>query len=225
MRIITLRIIKLFIGLFTLAVGIVMAINANLGLSPWDAFNQGAAKTTHITMGQANTIVGFAILIINRFLGERIGWGTVSNMLFVGLFIDFLIFNNLIPVFSGLVLRILLLLLGLFMIGIASYLYISAGFGTGPRDGLMVALTAKTGKSVRFIRNTIEVGVLIAAYLLGGSIGVGTVISALAIGYIIQFVFKIFKFDANKVEHRYIDKDMKSIRRTWKTGKSYKSGR
>jgi len=218
MKTMTLRIIKLFAGLFIFAVGIVMTINANLGLSPWDAFHQGIAIVTHITIGQANIIVGFIVLVLNRLLGERIGWGTVSNMLFIGLFMDYLMFNNIIPVFSRFIPSVLLLLLGMFLIGIASYLYISAGFGSGPRDGLMVALTAKTGKSVRFIRNSIEGSVLTAGYLLGGSIGIGTVINALIIGYIVQFVFKMFKFDVNKVEHRYIDKDIKLIWRLLKFG-------
>lgn len=203
--------IRLFAGLFICAVGLVMTINANLGLSPWDVFHQGISKVANITMGKANIIVGMTVLILDIILGIRIGWGTISNMLFIGTFIDFLMLNHLIPVFKGFVPSIVMMLVGMLLLGIGSYLYIGAGLGAGPRDGLMVALTKKTNKSVRFVRNSIESIVLFMGYMLGGYVGFGTLIMALTIGYFIQFTFKIFKFDVKKVEHRYIDDDIRFI--------------
>ena len=207
------KIIRLIMGQFIFAIGIVLTINAGLGLAPWDVFHQGISENTGLTMGQVNIIVGFIILVINTFLGEKIGWATVSNMILVGIFMDFLMLNNLIPVFHNIIARTIMMLMGLLVIGIATYLYIGVGWGSGPRDGLMIALTKKTKKSVRLIRNSIEVTVLIIGYFLGGSVGIGTFVMALTVGYFVQFVFKIFKFDVNKVKHRFIDEDIKFIKK------------
>lgn len=204
--------IRLFIGLFLFAVGIVMTINANLGLAPWDIFHQGITNVINITIGRANIIVGFILLILNSFLGEKIGWGTICNMIFIGSFMDLLMLNHLIPTFNSVFPSVIMMLMGMFVIGVASFYYISAGLGSGPRDGLMVALTKKTGKSVRFIRNSIELTALFIGYFLGGHVGVGTVIMSLGIGYFMQFSFKIFKFDVAAVEHRFIDEDIKFLK-------------
>ena len=91
-----------------------------------------------------------------------------------------------------------MMILGMFVIAVASYYYMSVGLGSGPRDGLMVALTKKTNKSVRFLRNCIEFSVLVVGYLLKGSIGIGTPIMALSSGYFVQFVFKLFKYDVKE---------------------------
>lgn len=209
MKAVLFRILRLFTGLFLYAIGIVMTINANLGLAPWDVFHQGLSNTIGITMGQASIGVGLLLIIIDSFLGERLGWGTISNMIFIGLFMDVLMLNHLIPIFQHMLPSLLMMLLGMFIIGIASIFYIGAGLGSGPRDGLMVALTKRTGKSVRFIRNAIEICVLAIGYVLGGFIGIGTLITALAIGYMVQFAFKLFKFDVGQVQHRFIDDDIR----------------
>lgn len=211
MKAMIIRIIKLMIGLFLYALGIVMTINANMGLSPWDLFHQGLSKILNITLGQAGIAVGFVIILINFFFKEKIGWGTVGNMLLIGLYIDFLMFNHLVPIFESIIPSLIMMFLGLFVVGCASYYYISSGFGSGPRDGLMVVLTKRTNKSVRFVRNTIETSVAIAGWALGGFIGVGTVVMAVTTGYFVQFAFKLFKFDVKAVEHRYIDEDIKFI--------------
>ncbi len=213
------RILRLYMGLLLYAVGIVMTIHANLGLAPWDVFHQGLSETIGVTMGQASMGVGFILIIVDSFLGERLGWGTIANMIFIGLFMDVLMLNHLIPIFQHMIPSLLMMLLGMFIIGIASIFYIGAGLGSGPRDGLMVALTKKTGKSVRFIRNTIEICVLVVGYLLGGFIGVGTLITALAIGYMVQFAFKLFKFEVGEVQHRFIDEDIRWMGRMLKRKK------
>ena len=206
------RVIRLFIGLFLYAVGIVLTINANLGLAPWDVFHQGLSHLTGITMGEASIVVGLILLIFNSVLGERLGWGTILNMLFIGLFIDVLMLNHVIPIVRGIIPGTAMMFLGMVVIGVASYYYIGAGLGSGPRDGLMIALTKKTGRSVRFIRNTIEISALIVGYLFGGFVGIGTLIMALILGYIIQFTFKIFKFNVRSITHRFIDEDVKAIK-------------
>ena len=185
-----------------------MTINANLGLAPWDVFHKGLSETLGITMGQASIAVGFVIVILAFFLGERIGWGTVFNMYFIGVFIDILMLNNLIPTFDSFVLSLAMMLSGMFVIGCATVAYIGAELGSGPRDGLMIALTKRTHKSVRFIRNIIEISALSVGYLLGGTLGIGTVIMSLCIGYFVQFAFKLFNFDVKNIHHRYIDQDI-----------------
>ncbi len=202
------RLIRLFLGLFLYAIGIVMTINANLGLAPWDVFHQGISLNTGITIGQASIFVGIIIVILNILLKERMGWGTLLNMFFIGFFMDVLMINNLIPVFQNTILRIMMMCMGMFIIGTASYFYIGVGLGAGPRDGLMVALTKKTKKSVRFIRNSIEIFALFTGYLLGGFFGIGTLFMAISIGYFVQFAFQLFKFDVSRVEHRFIDQDI-----------------
>ena len=203
---------RLFTGLFLYALGIVFTINANLGLSPWDVFHQGVSKLTVITMGQASIITGLIIVLLDWILGERVGLGTICNMLFIGIFMDFLMLNHFVPTFNNIILRITMMVLGMFIIGIASYFYIGAGLGSGPRDGLMLALTKKTNRSVRFIRNCIEFIVLVVGYFLGGTVGFGTLIMVIGGGYFVQFAFKIFKFDVKKVKHQFIDDYAKLIK-------------
>lgn len=209
---ILLRLLRLFAGLFAFAVGIVFIINANLGYSPWDVFHKGLSSTIHITIGQACISIGLILIIINTVLGERLGWGTITNMYFIGTFLDFLMLNHVIPITHKIMPGILMIMSGMLIIGIASYLYIGAGLGAGPRDGLMVALTKKTGRSVSLIRTIIESSVLVIGYALGGYVGIGTVIAALATGYFVQFAFKLFKFDVKTVKHRFIDEDIKFLK-------------
>lgn len=209
---ILLKLIKLFSGFFVMALGTVMTVNADLGLSPWDVLNQGLSNVLGITLGQASISVGAIIIILDIIFGERIGWGTILNMIFFGTFIDLLMLNNLVPTFEGLLPRIIMIVLGLFVMGFGTYLYISAELASGPRDGLMIALVKRTKKSVRLIKNSQEIVAVIIGFLLGGKVGVGTVIMSFLGGYLMQFDFKLLKFDIDEVNHRFIDEDIKYIR-------------
>ncbi|MCQ4924597.1 hypothetical protein NE686_15955 [Tissierella carlieri] len=212
MKKIILRIIRLFIGYFVCAVGMVMTINANIGVSPWDVFHQGLGNIFNLPIGRASIIAGLIITIIDIFLGQNIGWGTIFNMIVIGIFVDFLMFNKLIPIFNSFFLSLLMMLLGMLVLGYGCYIYIGAGFGAGPRDGLMVALTKKTNKSVRFVKNSVEILATVVGYLLGGSVGIGTAIMSIAGGYFFQFAFKTVNFDVSQVEHRYISDDIRFIK-------------
>lgn len=212
MRKLTLRLVRLVVGLFLFALGIVMSINAGLGVAPWDVFHQGLSKQLNITMGMASIAVGAIVIILNIILGQPIGWATVSNMLLIGSFMDLLMLNNLIPSFQGLLPSLILLVIGLFIEGIGCWLYISAGLGAGPRDGLMVILTKRTGKSVRFVKTIVEIGATAVGFILGGSLGIGTLIMAVLGGPIFQYVFKLVKFDVKDVKHRFIQDDIKYIK-------------
>lgn len=206
------RSFRLIFGLFLFAFGIVMTINAGLGVAPWDVFHQGLSNVVGITMGKASILVGLFVVILNVVLGQPIGWATILNMLLIGFFMDVLMLNHLIPVFNNNFLNFVMLLLGVFIEGTGCWLYISAGLGAGPRDGLMVVLTKRTGKSVRFIKSILEVGAVTIGYFLGGSVGIGTLIMALLGGPIFQLVFKLVKFSVKDVEHRFIQDDIKFIK-------------
>ena len=195
------------IGYFLYGLGIVMAINAQQGLSPWSAFHQGLSSQLNITFGIAVNIVGAVIVILDFILGERIGWGTIGNVIFIGIFIDLITFSSLIPVFENILLSYLMMFIGMFTISLAAYFYLSAQLGAGPRDGLMIALTKRTNKPVGLIKSSLEITVLIIGYFLGGSVGWGTLIISLGLGFFFQTTFRMFKFDVKKVEHRYINQD------------------
>lgn len=200
------RIIRVLMGFFIFAAGIVMTINANIGLAPWDVFHQGLAKTLGITIGQASIGMGLVILVLNFVFGEKIGWGTLGNMLFIGLFIDFYMLNGLIPEQGVFWMGAIQVFLGLFLIGVGSFLYISVGVGCGPRDGLMVALVKRFKRPVGVIRGSMEGLALLVGWLLGGYVGWGTLLIVLSIGPMIQGTFRLFRFDVAAVQHEFINK-------------------
>lgn len=204
--------IRLFTGYFICALGMVMTMNANLGFLPWDVLHQGISKTTGITIGRANIIIGFLIILLDIILGENIGWGTIFNMIFIGIFIDFIMINNLVPMFDSFIPSLIMMLLGVLVLGYGCYRYVSVGFGAGPRDALMVGLNKRTGRSIRFVKNSAETLALTVGYFLGGSVGIGTVILAVTGGYAFQFVFKMVSFNVSEVDHRYIKDDILYIK-------------
>ena len=206
------KIVKLIFGLFVFSAGTICIINAAIGVAPWDVLNQGVSNITGITVGKASIYSGFIIIAIDVFLGQAIGWGTVLNMFLIGTFMDLLIFSNLIPIFESFIPNLILLFIGIILHGFAVYLYIGVGWGAGPRDGLMVVLTNRTGKSVRLVKSSIEVIVVAIGFLLGGNLGIGTIIMALLSGPIWQYQFKLLNFDVSKVNHRFIQDDIKLIK-------------
>lgn len=206
------KFIRLMLGFIICALGIVLMVNANLGLAPWDVLHGGISKLVGITMGQANILVAIIVVLFNIIIGENVGWGTILNMIIIGWFIDIFMLNNIVPVSTNFSIGIIMMFSGMLVLSLGCYLYIGVGIGTGARDGMMVAIQKKTGKSIRFVRNMIEVGALTIGFLLGGKVGIGTIISSLFLGHFIQFIFKIFKFDVSSICHRYIIDDIKYLR-------------
>jgi len=195
-------IIHLMVGYFIFGLGTVFIVNANLGLTPWDVFHQGLAQQLNITMGVATQITGAVIIIINLFMKINIGWGTLGNVYFIGLFFDLIDQSKLIPIYQALFPRIVMMFLGMLCVSLGTYLYLSAQVGSGPRDGLMVALTKKLNIPVGIIRSGIELSALAIGFLMGGLVGWGTIILSLGLGLFIQTTFQKFNFDVNKIEHR-----------------------
>lgn len=202
-------IIRITLGFFLCACGTVMALNSNLGLSPWDVFHQGLTHVTNLTMGQASIIVGILIVIITSALGLKVGLGTIANMIAIGCFMDLIIYSKIIPVCNNAFTGILMMIGSLFASAIGSYLYIGCEMGCGPRDGLMIALVKRTGKPLSIIRFGIEMGALIIGWILGGFVGIGTLVTAFGIGYCVQLIYKIFKSDVKLLKHRNIREGLK----------------
>ena len=188
-------------GLILFSFGIIFTIRANIGYPPWDVFHVGLAETLGLSLGIVSIIAGIVILIIVRLLGEKLGLGTICNIFLIGIFLDIILEVNIIPEMNTVISGIALLIIGLFAISLGSYFYIKSAFGAGPRDNLMVVLTKKTKIPVGICRSIIELAVTIAGWLLGGMVGIGTIIAVIGIGFCIQIVFKIFKFDVTAVQH------------------------
>ncbi|HEU4513066.1 MAG TPA: hypothetical protein VFR87_08170 [Nocardioidaceae bacterium] len=180
----TRRLVQLFAGLLLYGASLAFLVRAGLGLAPWDVLHQGLAERTGATVGSMVIAVSFVVLLAWIPLRQRPGFGTIANALLVGVALDLtmLVLGDV----DGWVWRVLLLLAGVLLNAVATALYIGARLGPGPRDGLMTGLVRRTGGSVRVVRTSLEVGVLVAGWLLGGTVGVGTVLYAMAIGPIVH---------------------------------------
>ena len=178
------RIVRCVVGLALFGFGISCFIAADLGLAPWDIFHQGLERQTGISIGIIIVITGVLILLLWIPLRERMGLGTLLNAIEIGLVV--LLVADHLPEPDHLVWRVALMLLGLVAVGLGSGMYIGAGLGSGPRDGLMLGLS-KRGISVRIARTAIEMTVLVLGLLLGGTVGVGTVAFTFGIGPLVQF--------------------------------------
>ncbi|HZD87973.1 MAG TPA: hypothetical protein VE088_08210 [Gaiellaceae bacterium] len=174
-----LRLAQLYGGLVLYGVSSSLLVLAGLGLDPWDVFHQGLARHTPLAIGTWAIVVGAVVLLLWIPLRQRPGIGTLSNVVLVGGTMDVVLGHVHPP--HGLAARIACLVCGVFLNGVATGAYIGAGFGPGPRDGVMTGLAAR-GHSIRVVRTGIELSVLATGWLLGGTVGVGTVVYALAIG-------------------------------------------
>jgi len=166
-----------------LGVGIALTVRADLGLGPWDVLHQGVAERTGIGIGVANIAVGFVVLLLSVPLGSRVGIATLINVLLVGVVVEGTL--ALLPEVSWLPLRWAMLLAGVACGGLGTALYLVPRLGAGPRDGLMTALAAR-GPSIRLVRTGIELTALALGIALGGTVGAGTVVWALAVGPVVQ---------------------------------------
>ncbi|MEV4099623.1 hypothetical protein AB0J42_05120 [Nonomuraea sp. NPDC049649] len=183
------RLTRLYGGLALYGTGIGLQIESGLGNGPWDVFHQGAALLTGLSIGTMIIIVGALVMLAWIPLRQRPGFGTISNVIFVGVFAD--VSLHLLPTPDHLLLRWLFVALAVTSIALATVLYIGAGMGAGPRDGIMTGLM-RLGLSVRLSRFLIEVTVLAAGWLLGGTAGLGTIAFAFAIGPLTQLFTRWF---------------------------------
>lgn len=176
-------------------------MRANLGFVPWNVFHQGIHNMAGITIGTANTLVGMVILCIDLLLHERIGLGTICNMLLIGPFTDFVIWTNWLPTMHGWLSGLGMMVIGMFVVGFGTYLYIKSQFGAGPRDSLMVAASRKSGFKPGYCRIAIEATVTMLGFFMGGPVGVGTLIGAFGQGICLQLIFQAMRFRPTEIHH------------------------
>lgn len=177
------RLVRCVAGLALFGAGISLVIAADWGLAPWDVFHQGVSRRTGIPIGTVIIGVGVALMVLWLPLRERPGWGTVLNALEIGLVVNLL--EPRLGTFETPALRLLALVGGVVLVGVGSGFYIGSGLGAGPRDGIMMGLQ-RLGMSLRRARTIIELTVFASGWALGGSVGLGTVVFALAIGPLVH---------------------------------------
>lgn len=193
------RLPGLLAGLVAFGLGIALMAQAGLGLGPWEAFHQGISFRTGVPLGTVSILLGIPILTLWWPLGERPGIGTLVNVVLIGTAtnVGLVVF----PVAAGTLPQLAMMLAGVLVIGVGSGLYLAADLGPGPRDGLMTGVHHHFGWSIRRARTAIEVSVLLAAYLLGGTIGLGTVVFAFGIGPVVQVFLGVLDREG-RVSHR-----------------------
>ncbi|HJR44097.1 MAG TPA: membrane protein [Actinomycetota bacterium] len=185
-------------GLFLFALGVVMFLRADLGLSPWDVLADGVRGNTPLTFGQAVILIGLLLVLGSLLAGIKPGAGTIANMILIGVFADLMLATDIGSTLDDQALwaRVAVMLGGIVTTGLGSALYIGAELGAGPRDSLMIAVATRGHMRVGFARAIVEGTALLTGALLGGSIGVGTVVFALGIGPAVDLSFQLFRMDA-----------------------------
>ena len=182
--------IQLGFALFGFSIAVM--IRSNLGTNPWVVLEVALANLLTLTPGTLSVIVGLIVLVVSMIMGEKIGWGTLANILIIGPWEDF--FLHLLPsVTSRPFLQTIFLITAIFSMGIATAIYIGVDAGAGPRDSLMLAVERTTGLSLRLARACIEIFVVLIGWILGGPLGLGTLVFALLIGPAVQLGFRIFR--------------------------------
>jgi uncharacterized membrane protein YczE len=189
--------LRIQIGFLLFGLAIVLMIRGNLGTSAWAVLEVALAPRLHISIGTMTVVMGFTVLSGALIMREKLGWGTLANILSIGPWEDFWLsiipsIKNNLPLQSG------MLLLAIFLMGLASAIYIGVDAGAGPRDSMMLAIKRITGISIRAARAIIEVTVVTIGWLLGGPAGIGTLVFALLVGPSVQWGFKIFKVQPHK---------------------------
>jgi len=203
---------SLFFGFFLFALAILLALYSKLGMSPWDVLHMGIVNHSVLSFGQTTQLVGFAIIMFSVFLGVIPGIGSLLNMIFIGGFIDLIDNTGILKTPGSMLEKIIMLISAILIMGIATFFYLRVELGAGPRDGLMEGLVRKLNKPVWMIRGSIEIVVLIIGFLLGGPVGIGTLLLAGAIGPSVQFAFKLGKYDSKKAQHMNLISLYKNIK-------------
>lgn len=188
------RLVRCVLGLALFGFGITLFVRAGLGLAPWDVFHLGVADNLDLSLGVVIIVVGFLLLLLWIPLSQRPGVGTVLNAVEIGMVVN--LTKPLVGEAEALVVQMLMVVSGLLVVGLGSALYIGAGLGSGPRDGLMMGISGRTWGnrrvSIRTARTAVEASVLAAGFVLGGPVGVGTVAFMVVIGPLVQFLLPHF---------------------------------
>lgn len=206
---ILLRTLMATVALFLNGFGVYLTIFAGIGVHPWDVFNLGLHNTFGILYGTASITVGITILIIDIILKEPVGIAMFIDAVVVGKSVDFFDFISIIPKPQGIISGVVMMIIGLFIVGYTQYFYMAAALGCGPRDTLLVGLKKRLKKiPIGAVSIGLLATVTVAGYLLGGPVGIGTLICAFGAGPIMQFAFYTMHFDAAGIKHQ-------SLRESW----------
>ena len=190
-------------GLLVFAFGVHLTIYANIGLAPWDCLGMGIARHTPLNYGLAMTVMGVVILCVDLSLHERIGYGTVIDALLTGNFVQMFNVMNPFPVNESLWRGIVFMLVGFVFMALGMYVYMKAGQCCGPRDALLVGLGKRLPRvPIGVVQILLWGVVLLAGWLLGGAVGVGTLISTVGAGAVMQIVYSVIHFEPRTVRHR-----------------------
>ncbi|MDI3340957.1 MAG: membrane protein [Sphaerobacter sp.] len=196
----------LIAGLALFALGLVLSLQSNLGANSWTVFHDGLARRTPLTIGQASQLVGFLMIAASWLVGVRPGVGTVLNMYLVGLFMDVILAHDWVPLAQAYPARVAMLLASVAVLGLATGIYIRAGFGAGPRDSFNLALVAVTRRSVGTVRWLVEGSAVVIGIVLGGDFGVGTILATLLMGPAVDIGFRLTGLAPTGTPRRAVDR-------------------
>lgn len=199
-------------GLCVSAVGITMMLQANVGLEPWSVLQNGMSIFFGMTYGTAAMIVGAVVIAVAIICGESFGLGTLANIFFCPLVIDLLLWLGWIPQMTSLAGGLIMLFAGMELLAIGTWMYMLSSLGTGPRDALMVVLARKTKRSVGLCRATVEIIAIIAGWLMGGQVGIGTVITGIGVGTLFNLNFALLRFKAAELHQENLPETIRRIR-------------
>ena len=199
------EILKSALGLFIFSIGVYLTIQADIGLAPWDCLSMGVSGKVGYSYGIVHTVISIIILIMDILLKEKIGYGTILDALLVGNYVDLIDHIITLPQFHSIPISCIMVIIGLFIMGYGQYFYMDAAQGCGPRDSLLIALGKRFPKTPIGVVQTVLVGIaLLIGWLLGGPVGIGTVISVFGMGTALQIVCKILHFEPRDVVHKNI---------------------
>lgn len=207
------RVIVLFFGIYLYGLALTFIIFCGIGMDAWNVFHDGLSKISGISLGYMSVIVSVVMMVVAMISGEPLGIGTIVNGLFVGTFVQIHMNSGIFKVQTTLFMGLLYLLIGMVLLGFASYFYMKTGLGSGPRDSFNLALSKKTGLKMGHVKSLVEVVVVIMGAILGGSFGLATVLGAVFTGIIVQWIFDLMKFEPKSVKHESIKDTFYSLRR------------
>ena len=206
--------LKIVAGLLVFSFGVHLTIYANIGLAPWDCLGMGIAKHTPLNYGIAMTLIAVVILLIDIALKERIGFGTIIDALLTGNFVQMFNSLNPLPENQNLWAGVGIMLVGFVFMALGMWIYMSAEQCCGPRDSLLVGLGKRMPKvPIGIVEVILWAVVLLAGYLLGGPVGIGTLISTFGAGLVMQLVYNLIRFEPRKLQHRDVLTVLKDLKR------------
>ena len=206
---------RVLFGLVIYSFGVYLTIYANIGLAPWDCFGMGIAKHTPLNYGSSMVLIGVCAIVIQLILRERIGFATLFDALITGRLTQFFIVISPYPQNHSLCLGIVFMLFGFLFISLGMYVYMSAECGCGPKDGLLVAIGKQMPKiPIGVVEILLWTVVTFAGWLLGGSVGIGTIISVFFGGAVMHLFFDVIGFEPRKMKHKSLRETIKMLHRT-----------